>query len=165
MRSLCLLITKAPTRRWWGTLTPKGTGGTPKWTGRMGGVEQVESRSGGQTGPEPLRGGWGRRGVLTPGGTLGGSEDQRGTWLASPPPIQALGSLQGSWTGFSTLRGPLWPLCQRKSKGEQGGTLWDWRIGGGMQVAFPPPTWALVSLLSSRAWSSSLWGTLQLRGS
>ena len=50
-----------------GPWTPKGMGGTPKQPGRTWG-EGVGRRSGGQTGPAPLRGSWGRRGVLMPGG-------------------------------------------------------------------------------------------------
>ena len=42
------------------------------------GGERGGRRSGGWTGQAPLRGGWGRGGAPTPGGTLGGSEDWGG---------------------------------------------------------------------------------------
>ena len=68
-----LPTTRVPARCWWGTLTPKEMGGTLEcWVGHVG---RGGRRSGGQTGPVPLRGGWEQGGVPMPGGTLGGSED------------------------------------------------------------------------------------------
>ena len=57
-------------------------------------------RSGGQTGPAPLRGGWEWGGVPTPEGTLRGS-DQGGAHSVFPLP---------NWAGSYTLRGPPWGL-------------------------------------------------------
>ena len=86
-----------------GARTPEGMGGTPKRSGRtLGGG--VGRRSGGQTGLVPLRGGWGRGRVPTPGGahsqredqqvqgeTLKGSEDWKGTQPVFPLPTRAYG--------------------------------------------------------------------------
>ena len=43
-QSLCLPTTRAPTRCWWGTLTPEGTGGTPEQTGRTWGAVKGEEK-------------------------------------------------------------------------------------------------------------------------
>ena len=79
----------------------------------VAGSEGKEERGGGRRsgdwmGPAPLRGGWGRGGVPTPGGTLRGSEDAGRTQLVFPLPNLALGSLLGSRARSSPLQGPLW---------------------------------------------------------
>ena len=73
-----LPTTRAPAGRWWETSKPKEMGGTPKQTGRMWGDWEWR-RSGGWTGPAPLRGGWGG-GVSMPGGTFGGLDQGRVHW-------------------------------------------------------------------------------------
>ena len=63
--------------------------------------------------PEPLGGSWGRGGLPTPRGahsplgdqqgqeeTFGGSEDQKGTQQAFPPPTQ-VPVILGSWNRYS----------------------------------------------------------------
>ena len=92
-----------------GDLNTQGNGRNPKQPGRMwrGGRGR---RSGGQTGPAPLRGGWERVGVPTPGRTFGSLEDQGGVHLAFPLSKWVLGGLLGSQTWSSVLWGPLWAM-------------------------------------------------------
>ena len=60
-----------------GPWRPKGMGGTPESLGRTW-REGEGRRSGGGTGPAPLRGGWERGGVPTPGGAHSQQQDQQG---------------------------------------------------------------------------------------
>ena len=87
-QSLCLLKTRPPTRCWWETSTPKGTGGIPKQLGRTWG-ECGGRRSGGGMGPASLRGDWGRGGVPTPGEAHSPWGDQQG-WGENPRGFRGL---------------------------------------------------------------------------
>ena len=107
-RSSRLPTTRAPARHWWGTSTPKETGGTPERPGRMwGGVKGEEKWSPDGTGtPEGWLGEGRASHTWTDPRGLGGSG---GVCLAFPLPNWAQVSLLGSWAGSSTFWGPLWP--------------------------------------------------------
>ena len=105
---MCLLTPRALARCWWGTSAPKEMGGTPERPGRMWrGVRGEEKWRLDRTGtPEGWLGvGRGSHAWRDPWG-LGGSG---GVCLAFPLPSWALGSLLGSRSWSSVLRGPLRP--------------------------------------------------------
>ena len=108
---------------------PKETGRTPKLTGRTWG-DWRGKRSGGWTGPAPLRGGWEGGGVPTPGGTLRGS-DQEGACAAFPLPNR-----QGKSARLSS-----WVLHpQRSPLGWDGPGGIGWRLGRSGKAGRRGPT-------------------------
>ena len=127
------------------TSMPKETGGMLKWTGRTWG-DWRRRRSGGQTGPAPLRGGWERGGVHTPRGTLGGS-DQGETHLAFPLPNQpGKSALRPGPTPSEAHPGLRWSWRYRKKAGKNRRGRWEGpsRMGGEGEEwrEITPPTWA-----------------------
>ena len=94
--------------------------------------------------PVPLRGGWERGGVPTPGRTLGGSEDEGRVRLAFPLPNQAPGSLLGPGLGSPPSGAPAGHAGPRGvGRGRRGGEAdreGPSRIGGSGEMQLVSPT-------------------------
>ena len=145
--------TRAPARHWWGTSTPKETGGTPERPSRMWG-ECGERRSGGRTGPAPVRGVWEGGRFPMSGGTskdplIWGSKDQGGTRIVFPLPNRPWEACRApgpnpcppgpplGYIGLSNIGG----MGRRREAKEEGPS--GIRGSGGTHLVFPPPTQAL----------------------